>query len=154
MNPLTGGCQCGAIRFSIKSEPLLAYCCHCTDCQKQTSSAFGMSVWVHARDFTLLRGELALWHTEAESGAQKTCIFCAECGTRLYHGAMGTSDIISVKGGALDAIAQITPVAHIWTQSALPWVLALLDKDMCHLREPDCMDELLARFQGADPVAL
>jgi hypothetical protein len=38
---MTGGCQCGAIRYEIASFPLLLYTCHCTDCQRQTGSAFG-----------------------------------------------------------------------------------------------------------------
>ncbi|WP_442895921.1 GFA family protein [Bradyrhizobium sp. AZCC 2262] len=37
---MTGGCQCGAIRHEITSFPLLLYTCNCTDCQRQTGSAF------------------------------------------------------------------------------------------------------------------
>jgi len=36
---MTGGCQCGAIRYEIMSFPLLLYTCNCTDCQRQTGSA-------------------------------------------------------------------------------------------------------------------
>jgi hypothetical protein len=37
-----GGCQCGKIRYAITDEPQLVYACHCTECQRATSSAFSM----------------------------------------------------------------------------------------------------------------
>ena len=38
--PQTGGCQCGKLRCKITEAPQLVYTCHCTDCQRLTSSAF------------------------------------------------------------------------------------------------------------------
>ena len=44
--PQTGGCHCGKIRYEISEAPQLVYTCHCTDCQRLTSSAFSMgSSW-------------------------------------------------------------------------------------------------------------
>ena len=42
----TGGCQCGSIRYRIKQEANMLYACHCRDCQKQSGSAFGLSLIV------------------------------------------------------------------------------------------------------------
>lgn len=37
-------CQCGAVTFKTPTaKPLALYICHCHNCQKQTSSAFGSS---------------------------------------------------------------------------------------------------------------
>ena len=44
--PLTGGCQCGAIRYEITQPSITIYTCHCTDCQRFTSSAFSIGVIV------------------------------------------------------------------------------------------------------------
>ena len=41
-----GGCQCGAIRYRLLQAPVALYACHCQDCQKQSSSAFGLSMWM------------------------------------------------------------------------------------------------------------
>ncbi|MEM7293879.1 MAG: hypothetical protein AAF420_10870, partial [Pseudomonadota bacterium] len=49
---LQGGCQCGATRYRINGQPLTFYACHCLDCQKQSSSAFGLSLWVAAGEAT------------------------------------------------------------------------------------------------------
>ena len=44
--PQTGGCQCGKIRYEISEAPQLVYTCHCTDCQRLTSSAFSLGLVV------------------------------------------------------------------------------------------------------------
>ena len=44
--PQTGGCQCGKIRYEITEAPTLVYTCHCTDCQRLTSSAFSLGIVV------------------------------------------------------------------------------------------------------------
>ena len=37
-------CQCGAVRFRTPIEkPLALYVCHCSECRRQASSAFGTS---------------------------------------------------------------------------------------------------------------
>jgi hypothetical protein len=55
--PQTGGCQCGAIRYEITEAPQLVYTCHCTDCQRLTSSAFSIGVIVPDRVFRLIGAE-------------------------------------------------------------------------------------------------
>ena len=55
--PYTGGCQCGNIRYTLKNEPLRLYACHCTACQQQSGSAFGMST-VMDKESVELKGKL------------------------------------------------------------------------------------------------
>lgn len=145
----SGGCQCGNIRYSISSKPTTAYCCHCTDCQQQSSSAFGMSVWFPASKFELLSGKLSTWKTQSASGNEKMCNFCPECGTRIYHGNSDQSETFSVKGGSLDSIRDIAPVAHIWTSSAQPWIRQRLSNEHCYKTEPDSFDMLVDLYQRA-----
>ncbi|MBI3245138.1 MAG: type II toxin-antitoxin system HicA family toxin [Deltaproteobacteria bacterium] len=38
--PLTGGCQCGNVRYQICESPITLYVCHCTECQRQSSAGF------------------------------------------------------------------------------------------------------------------
>jgi hypothetical protein len=49
--PLTGGCICGSVRYAITAASLSVYACHCTDCQRITSSAFSIGVVVPASAF-------------------------------------------------------------------------------------------------------
>src|SRR6516162_3639883 len=55
--PLTGSCQCGNIRYEITQSPQLVYTCHCTDCQRITSSAFSLGIALPETAFRLAAGE-------------------------------------------------------------------------------------------------
>ena len=79
--PQTGGCQCGAIRYEITEEPQLVYTCHCTDCQRLTSSAFSMGVVVPERALQLTGVEPRRLQRTADSGRVNTRLVCPECGT-------------------------------------------------------------------------
>ena len=129
-----GGCQCGAVRYRMTPPPLALYVCHCKHCQKQSSSAFGMSMWV-GRDNIEFSGELKFWTTHGDSGKPKTCAFCGVCGTRLYHDGGGDSPF-SVKAGTLDDVSSLQPTHHIWTHRAQSWVSPLLANSECYEGEP------------------
>ena len=55
--PLTGGCQCGKLRYELSEAPRLVYCCHCTSCQRITASAFSISAVVIEEAFHLTAGQ-------------------------------------------------------------------------------------------------
>ena len=119
---LTGGCQCGAVRYEVSAEPLEVYVCHCRECQRQSASAFGISVIVSADAFVLRQGNVRTWRRSTDSGKVLECAFCAVCGTRIRHANPG-GNTISVKGGSLDAPADLSTALHIWTSRKLPGVL-------------------------------
>ncbi|MBW4663066.1 MAG: GFA family protein [Chroococcus sp. CMT-3BRIN-NPC107] len=80
--PYTGGCQCKRIRYEIRAESLTLYVCHCQECQKQSSSAFGMSVLVPRDALIILQGQRKHYQRSSESGREVSCWFCGECGGR------------------------------------------------------------------------
>ncbi|OLN81122.1 hypothetical protein CCHL11_09685 [Colletotrichum chlorophyti] len=52
--PLTGGCACGNIRYSLNTSPLVVHCCQCTSCQRETGTAYGLNAVVEGDEVTLL----------------------------------------------------------------------------------------------------
>ena len=131
----TGGCQCGRIRYAVTGEPRLLVVCHCTDCQRQSGSAFGMSLVVAEADFRVLEGEPRIFELRSEAGRGKRGAFCADCGTRLYHETAFRKGSVSVKAGTLDDTRGLRPDMHIWTDSRQPWV-AIPDGVEHHPRQP------------------
>jgi hypothetical protein len=145
---LEGGCQCGNIRYLLHSEPIVVYACHCTDCQKQSSSAFGTSVWIARDDFELTRGKLSVWQTRGDSGSTKDCTYCPDCGSRIYHAIATDLEIFSLKGGSLDGARTLQPAAHIWLRSAQEWVLIDRENQLCYQTEPDSFDEIINHYRN------
>jgi len=121
--PLTGGCQCGALRYAIAGEPLALYVCHCRECRKQSASAFGLSLEVRREDFRVTRGAWKSWSRGTDSGGQLHCAFCPACGTRVWHEPEGATETLTVKGGSLDAPLDLGTAVHIWTAQRLPGVI-------------------------------
>lgn len=151
---LEGGCQCGAIRYRITGAPLTLYLCHCTECQKQSSSAFGMSLWVRRSDLEIVSGNPKIWERAATSGGTVECAFCPECGSRLYHKPSSDPEIVSVKAGSLDDTSWLRPVGHIWTRSRQPWVeIGDAPPSLAYEQEPPGFDALISRWTAEHPEA-
>ncbi len=117
-----GGCQCGAIRYEVVGEPRQVVVCHCRDCQRQSGSAFGMTMVVDEAAFRLTRGELKTFASESDAGRAKLGAFCPQCGTRIYHKPEWRRGTISVKPGTLDDASWLRPQIHLWTSRKHGWV--------------------------------
>jgi len=144
--PYTGRCQCGQIRYEIRTEPLTLYACHCQECQKQSSSAFGMSMPVPRHAVVVLQGQPKQWQRVGDSGREVSCWFCADCGTRLFHAPARNSQIINIKPGTLDDTSWLKPVGNLWTNSAQKWVI-LDDQMLNYDAQPSDFDLLFEQFQ-------
>lgn len=119
--PWHGSCQCGQVRYTITEMPLTLYGCHCAECQKQSSSAYGLSLRTRVSSVTI-SGELAEWSRPTASGNVMLAQFCPRCGSRMFHqraqyAASPGGATINIKGGTLDCIGELEPVGHIWLGS-------------------------------------
>jgi hypothetical protein len=119
---LTGGCQCGAVRYTLSAAPLQVYVCHCRECQKQSASAFGISVIASRTAFTVTQGEPRRWSRPTDSGNALHCQFCPNCGSRVWHDSE-PDDTVSIKGGTFDEPVNLTNAMHIWTTRKLRGVV-------------------------------
>ncbi len=77
---LSGGCQCGKIRFRVTGAPGDASICHCRMCQKAFGNFGAALVTVGDEQIEWTRGRPA----EFRSSAIVARGFCAGCGTPLY----------------------------------------------------------------------
>jgi hypothetical protein len=119
--PTTGRCQCGGVAYEIAGSPIKFYVCHCTECRRQSASAFGISAIVRAADFCVTRGSPTSWSRPTDSGKRLDCHFCPDCGSRLFHTSTGSATV-SVKGDSLDVPPDLAGAIHIWTARKLAGV--------------------------------
>ncbi len=117
-----GGCQCGSVRYGVTGEPKTVVVCHCSECQRQTGSAFGMYVLFAKNQFTLKSGTLKTFSRVADSGRPMHSHFCPDCGTQIYQEKEPSSTIVIVTAGSLDDASSWRPSSQLWTRSKHPWL--------------------------------
>ena len=139
---LTGGCQCGAVRYALYSMPQEVSLCHCRMCQKALGNVFAPYASVPRQEFAWTRGEPALFQSSsiAERG------FCQRCGTPLSFRYLDTGNI-SVSVGSLDDPNAAPPGLHYGIESRVSW-LRMADGLPEVRTEDDLPPERLARLES------
>jgi hypothetical protein len=114
---LTGGCLCGAVRYSLSETPIDAGYCHCRLCQRASGApvmAFGTVPLAALRWSTGLPGRY-----RSSNLAERW--FCTQCGTPIAIHADYQPDTIDIALTTLDEPDAVSPAFHIWTASRIAW---------------------------------
>jgi hypothetical protein len=119
----TGGCACGAIRFKITAPLVGVSVCHCTDCQKASGGPPNYVALALATALKVTKGEVKVYISKGDSGAECGRAFCPNCGTPLWSTATLAPSLTPVKLGAFDDSSDLMPTVHVYTASAPPWHL-------------------------------
>ena len=139
---LSGGCQCGAVRFAVDSDVLYGHAlCHCRMCQKAFSSPYAALICAPTRAVTWTRGQPTLF----QSSTQARRGFCNQCGSPLtYESEPGEIELASVSfdtPGALIPVHQTSHDTRIrWTDhmDAITWREGSFEKaSIISLQHPD-----------------
>ncbi|RJF90656.1 GFA family protein [Sphingomonas cavernae] len=125
--PVTGGCLCGAVRYTIDAEPIATRICWCRDCQHLAAGNATVNV-IFPSDKIAITGETRGYESHADSGNVMHRRFCPACGTPLFSEAEVRPHLIIVRAGTLDDPEVARPSATIWTDSAPHW--ALIDETL------------------------
>jgi len=108
----TGGCLCGAVRYSVRGDPLHVIRCHCADCRKESGSAFTVYAWWPVEAFEL-RGEISSYDGRG---------FCARCGSRLLDTTHPDTHIEIRIGSLDDAPFELRPEQEVWVKRRESWI--------------------------------
>src|SRR3977135_799027 len=120
-NPvLTGGCQCGAVRFALSGLPAKISICHCRMCQKASGQPFASFADIEHSDFAWTRGKPAAF----QSSSIAVRDFCRDCGTPLSFRRID-GPRIEIMTGTFDRQGQIVPTQQFGTESRLGWVVSI-----------------------------
>jgi hypothetical protein len=120
--PLEGGCFCGFIRYRLETPPMFVHCCHCTDCQKQTGSAFAINALIERDRVTLLAGKPEAIEMKTDSGHPHDIYRCPNCKSAVWSDYSRRRVVVFVRVATLDQPSSLVPDVHIFTRSKLAWV--------------------------------
>ena len=119
---LTGGCLCGAIRYSISAPLTQLRACHCKNCQKSSGGAGTVNAVVPSDAFKITKGAPNRYDDRAtHSGRVLSRHFCAACGSPIYSQRNPNPGFVVVRAGTLDDSSAMKITTNIWTASARPW---------------------------------
>lgn len=115
---LSGGCQCGAVRFRVEGQPQRASICWCRMCQKAFAGPFGALVTVNVADLTWTRGARSIF--QSSDAVQRG--FCAACGTPLTYEYSDGDDKIDLAVFAFDDPSAVEPLVQLAVESRPAWM--------------------------------
>jgi hypothetical protein len=118
--PLTGGCLCGGVRFSLSAPPALAGYCHCTRCQRRTGTASSAQAYIDGTTFAVEQGEELVTGWRHPDGGMEKC-FCRECGAHLFSRDPETKVVGAVRMSAFDHDPGVRPTLRQFVADAAPW---------------------------------
>lgn len=111
----SGGCLCGAVRYTVRGEPFHVGRCHCGDCRKESGSAYTIyGQW-----------PLEAFESTGEHATYQGRSFCPRCGSSLFTlDEEGVGAEIQL-GSLDDAPFGLRPEAELWIKRREPWLLAI-----------------------------
>ena len=122
----SGRCLCGAVTFTVATDPLMVRVCWCRDCQHLAANGT-VNMLINAESLSV--SGVTSEHTKvAASGNEIIRQFCGTCGTHLFARANSRPQFRVVRVGNLDEPSSVKPSMNIWASSAPDW--ACLDSEL------------------------
>lgn len=118
--PITGGCLCGAVRYSVSAPPIAVRQCWCRDCQYWASGSATVNA-VFEVDKVAMTGALTTFVSTADSGNTMRRGFCPACGTPVTSASDARPEYVILRVGTMDQPSLVPPAMTIWTDSAPAW---------------------------------
>ncbi|WP_338116541.1 GFA family protein [Synechocystis salina] len=112
-----GSCRCGKIQFEVSSKPLITMACHCTGCQKMTSSAFSLSSLFPSSAFFITLGSPVIGGLHGGTRHY----FCGHCMSWLFTRPEGMDDFVNVRSTMLEDTQNYRPFIECYTDEKLAW---------------------------------
>jgi hypothetical protein len=134
---MSGGCQCGAVRYALLAVADTPCICHCRMCQKQTGNYFGAFAGIEEKHFEVTRGEVAYFRS-SDIGDRG---FCRDCGTPLVYRYTSVARV-AVTLGSLDDPSRLKPIVQYGVESRMPWFSELAKLPATEADDPETCESI------------
>lgn len=120
---VTGGCMCGAVRYTAEGTPEHNALCHCTECRRAAGAP--MVGWaLFAREQVTITGTPASYNSSGDIARQ----FCGTCGTGLFYLSETIfPGKIDIPTGTFDDPDALAPSACIQLADAPAWIATVAE---------------------------
>ena len=109
----TGGCVCGAVRYSVSGPLRPVVACHCRECRRLTGHHWA-ATRAYREDLHIDHDAGLRWFDSSE-GVRRG--FCGECGANLFFDRVASAGV-TIGAGSLDEPTGLELVQHIFTAEA------------------------------------
>ena len=116
---MTGGCNCGAVRYEVTEPLVIASYCHCKRCQRRSGAAASPSAHPAPGSFHIVVGEDRLKYWKPADGGEKW--FCGDCGSSMFGRNLSHPDSIGIRMGTFDTDPGILPSVRAFVADAAVW---------------------------------
>lgn len=106
---ITGGCECGKVRFEVPAVRETVTVCHCSQCRR-TSGHIWASTNARFEDLSILVDDGLEWYASSSFAKRG---FCRFCGSSLFY-RQNAEDGIAIAAGCLDDTSGLSTGKHIF----------------------------------------
>ena len=119
---ITGGCLCGAVRYTAEGEAdLMGYCC-CADCRKASRSGF-IGFMGFPASAVRFSGATIAYASPSARGSEAVRNSCPVCGGLVFGGRPGIDTSHTIYAGSLDDASVFRPSIAIFDRDRPAWVV-------------------------------
>jgi hypothetical protein len=119
MDPLTGGCNCGSVRYEVTAPLRGASYCHCRRCQRRCGAGASANASPAPGSFRIVAGEERIRAWQPGDGWEKC--FCGDCGSALFSRDPDDPDRVGIRLGTFDQDPGVRPSYRQFVAYAAPW---------------------------------
>ena len=109
-------CQCGQLTVELPGPTPAVVACHCTACQRRSSSPFGLMAYYPADQLTI-GGDVRRYERPTDEGNTFEMFFCPTRGSTVYARATKHPTMIGVAVGTVADPQFQPPVRSVWERT-------------------------------------
>ncbi len=117
---LTGGCLCGAVRYTVSGDMIFSGKCYCDDCRKTSGTGHG-SVFAVPESAVTVTGKLTEYKKDGGSGQPITRRFCPVCGSKISATAAVMPGVMMITASTLDDPTKFVHQMSVYASRAPSW---------------------------------
>jgi hypothetical protein len=117
---ITGGCLCGAVRYTVTGDFIFSGKCYCDDCRKTSAAGHG-AVFAVPEPAVTITGKVTEYSKAGGSGQPITRRFCPVCGSKISAAAAVMPGVMMITASTLDDPEKFVSQMSIYTSRAPSW---------------------------------